>query len=905
MAAIEEQLTVDEVIDVREGPSPDLRILERRIYRGPNIWSYRRAIRLLVDLGSLEAWPSDRLPGFTDALVELLPGLRDHACSRGHAGGFVERLEEGTWLGHVAEHVALALQARSGADTRRGKTRGAGQAGRYHVVFDYEDERVGLEAAALAVRIVNHLVRAEPDFDPDLAIDDLLRYATRVGFGPSTRALLDEAESRRIPWIRLDPNSSLVQLGWGVHQRRIQATVTSATSAIAVDIAKDKSLTARLLRDAGMPVPASEVVRTESGAVDAAAEIGHPVVVKPLDGNHGRGVTIDLSDEADIRSAFGVAAAASRGGRVLVERLVDGFDHRLLVVNGRLVAASRRMPASVVGDGCSTVAELVERVNLDPRRGIGHEGTLTRIELDETTEAVLARQGLTVDAVPSDGDVVLLARTANLSTGGIAIDVTDSVHPDNAELAREAALVVGLDVAGIDIVAPCLDAPIVEAGGAIVEVNAGPGFRMHTAPSHGDAQYVARAVMDELFPPGMPSRIPVVAVTGTNGKTTVTRMIAHLLRSLGHTVGLTSTDGIYVNDRMILKADASGPKSARTVLRHPAVEAAVLEVARGGILREGLGYDRNDVAVVLNVQADHLGLAGIETIEQLADVKQVIVEAVPRDGVAVLNADDPLVVGMARACLGDVTWFSEGPTNEVVVDHCERGGRAVVLDDVEGVETIVLRDGRRWLPIVDVRSLPSTFGGAARMNVLNAMAAAGAALACGAHLADVRRGLRTFSTSFELAPGRLNIRDVRGVTVVVDYGHNPAAMRAMGEFVERYSQQLESSRRPVPRRIGVIGTAGDRRDEDLCNLGAIAATYFDHIVVREDGSLRGRAPGETALHIRGGVEAAIRAGARCRSVETVLDEVASVQSALAVTKPGDLVVAFVESTAAVWDAISE
>ncbi|HEX5948115.1 MAG TPA: cyanophycin synthetase, partial [Actinomycetota bacterium] len=628
-------------------------MLETQVFRGPNFWSYEPCIRLLVDLGSLEHWPSHSLAGFNEALLDLLPGLREHSCSLARPGGFVERLEDGTWLGHVAEHVAIALQRETGAHVYRGKTRGAAESGTYNVIYGYGEERVGLQAGNLAVRLVNHLVEPDPSFDFLAELEALILLAERRAFGPSTQALVDEAVGRDIPFIRLN-EQSLVQLGQGRYQRRIRATMTSNTPALAVDIAGDKNLTNRLLAAAGLPVPRSEIVLDPEDAVAAAERIGYPVVVKPLDGNHGRGVGLDIRDEAAVRAGFDRAVGQSRRGVVVVESFVTGNDYRVLVVGGHMVAVAQRVPAHVTGDGNHTVRELVESANEDPRRGIGHEKVLTRITVDDAAEALVRKQGFGLDDVPPDGEMVKLVETGNMSTGGISIDRTWEAHEENVEIAEEAARVVGLDVAGIDFLTPDISQPVRETGGAIVEVNAAPGFRMHTHPTEGEAQYVAKSVVDLLFPPGTPSRIPIVAVTGSNGKTTTVRMISHIFTRMGRKVGMTTTDGIYIDERLVRKVDASGPKSAQMVLQNPRIDFAVFEVARGGILREGLGYGRNDVAVVLNVTGDHLGLKEIDSLEQLAEVKRVVVEAVPRTGAAVLNADDPLVAEMRRHCSGSV-----------------------------------------------------------------------------------------------------------------------------------------------------------------------------------------------------------------------------------------------------------
>ncbi|MGH9243954.1 MAG: cyanophycin synthetase [Acidimicrobiales bacterium] len=885
-------------------PAPDLTILETRVYRGPNTWSYDRCIHLVVDLGSLEDFPSNTIPGFVDGVLAMLPGLRNHSCSRGKKGGLLDRLRDGTWLGHVAEHVALQLQQEVGHDIRRGKTRQVpGIRGRYNVIYGYQDEAVGLSAAKLAVRIVNHLVEADPAFEFERELEEFLIRAERTAFGPSTQAIIEEAESRDIPWIRLN-EYSLVQLGQGVHQKRVRATMTSSTSSIAVDVASDKELTARLLAAAGLPVPKSESVRRVEQAVAVAERIGYPVVVKPLDGNHGRGVGLDLRDAGAIAAAFEIAEAESRRGWVLVENHVVGRDYRCLIVGGHMWAVAERVPAHVIGDDSHTVRQLVEETNADPRRGVGHEKVLTRITIDEKAIALLRSQGFELDAVPPVGAMVKLTLTGNMSTGGISIDRTFDAHPENVEIAEEAARVIGLDIAGIDFICPDIAEPVRETGGAICEVNAAPGFRMHTHPTIGHPQFVAKPVVDLLFPSGVSSRIPIVAVTGTNGKTTTCRMIAHIFKGMGRKVGMTSTDGVVIDERLVIRADASGPKSARMVLQNPRVDFAVFEVARGGILREGLGYERNDVAVVLNVQADHLGLRGVDTLEELARVKAVLVEAVPRDGFAVLNADDPLVREMRRRCSGEVVWFSMEPpgteARDMIDGHCRRGGRALVLEPSELGEMIVIRHGPRSMQLAWTHLLPATFAGRARMNVQNAMAAASAAFAAGAPLHDIRQGLRSFTTSYYLSPGRLNEIDVDGISVIVDYCHNPPGMRMLGDFVDRVGDSLVSTHElGKPSRIGMIATAGDRRDDDMRELGSIAAEHFDVIVVREDSAPRGRPPMEVAELIASGVRDGVEGGGRCKQVEIVPDEIVAVRHCMARANAGDLVVLCVDKHAAV------
>jgi cyanophycin synthetase len=885
-----------------------MRVLHSAVYRGPHLFSHTPMIRIRLDLGALEEWPSNRLPGFADALLAMLPGLQNHGCSYGVPGGFVQRLQEGTWLGHIAEHVALELQTRAGSRVTRGKTRSVrGKPGLYNVLYAYHEEEVGLLAGRLALQLVDSLLPSElrgiqgleevhsrdateEGGGVEAALAALTRLVGRCALGPTTRSLVQEAERRGIPVMRLDEHS-LVQLGHGKRQQRLRASITGRTSSIAVEIAGDKDLTKSLLADAGLPVPEGVVVRSAEAAVRAAERIGYPVVTKPLDGNHGRGVSLDLRTPEDVRRGFEDAALRNRA--VILEQQYQGHDHRILVIGSEVRAVAQRVPAHVVGDGVQTIAALIEKVNSDPRRGSGHEKTLTRIEVDEHVLGLLAKKGLTLESVPEKDRCVALRDTANLSTGGTAIDRTDDIHPDNACIARRAAMAVGLDVAGIDFIAPDIRRSVRETGGGIVEVNAAPGFRMHLEPFEGWARDIARPVIDTLFPEGETGRIPILAITGTNGKSTTTRMVAHILRHTGLTVGMTSTSGIWLNEDKISDADASGPRSARMVLREPCVEAAVLETARGGILREGLGFEECDVGAVLNVQADHLGLKEVDTLEDLAAVKSVVVESVRRGGCSVLNADDPLTLAMERHARGRIAFFSMRGGDampEALRAHISAGGLAVVNEDGPDGGDIVLHGEGRRLPLMSAAEIPATLGGMAGFNIQNALAAVAMTYAQGLSLPTIRAALQSFSSSFEQSPGRLNVHDAHGFRVILDYAHNPAGLTALCEVVAKL-------RPHHGRLIGMISTPGDRRDEDMREMGRIAAGAFDEVVLRERPDGRGRRSGEVMRLITEGV---LGAGFPQERLHQVLDEHEAANLCLRMARPGDLVVLTPTSVEEVW-----
>lgn len=886
----------------RSGPVP--RVIERAVYRGPHRYSATPMVRVRLDLGRLEDWPSHRLPGFNDALLEQLPGLGDHGCCFGVSGGFVRRLTEGTWFGHIVEHVALELQYRAGHEVSRGKTRSvSGQPGVYDIMFAYCDHEVALRAARLALQICNGIL--PPDLredienldqviDADGVIETIHTAAPAIGYlasavernrlGPSTQALVDEAVRRGIPVERLN-NQSLIRLGWGSRQRLIRASVTQNTALIATDLAGDKSMTKAMLHDIGCPVAEGMVVSSEFEACKAAAELGGLVVVKPLDGNHGRGVTTGLSSHAEVATAY--QRAVRHGSSVIVERQLAGRDYRLLVVDGQLVAAAERCHAAVTGDGQSTVAQLIHALNRDPRRGEGHEKVMTRISTeDPSVIACLHRQGLQLDSIPLCGTEVQLHPAANLSSGGYAIDCTDQVHPDNAAIACRAARALGLDVAGIDVMAPDISRSIYKTGGGVVEVNAAPGLRMHIAPAQGQSRNVAAPIIDALFQDSN-GRIPVVGITGTNGKTTVGRMVAHVLAHAGRTCGLTNTSGVYIDGRRIWAGDASGPSSARMVLKDPTVEVAVLETARGGLLREGLAYDRCDVGCVLNVQPDHLGLKGINTIEELAEVKAVVAEAVRPGGICVLNADDPHTVRMAADTRGQVIWFSMQGKTEVVRSHLATGGTAVIYH--AETCTIWLVSGAETLAIFRAAEIPATLNAQAEFNIANAMAAIAILHGLGVESVHIQEGLYRFTSSFEDNPGRLNIHTGYGFTVVLDYAHNPHGLRALAKVVKGMGSS--------GRIIGTVSIPGDRRDADLEEMGRIAAESFDHIIFREAPDNRGRPVGEVNRLLSKG---ALNAGCSPCRIRCIVEEAEAMAACLAAAAPGDVVVLTPTSVEATW-----
>jgi cyanophycin synthetase len=818
-----------------------MQILEIKVLKGPNYWSVRRPklIQMKLDLEEMEQRPTNTIAGFRERLEKLIPTLYEHRCSEGVAGGFFSRVDEGTWMGHVIEHIALEIQTLAGMDCGFGRTRSTGEReGVYSVIFDYIEEDAGVYAARSAFRIAEALINDQPyDIAPDIQAMREIREDTRLG--PSTGCIVDEAAKRGIPYIRLN-KQSLVQLGYGVNQKRIRATIASTTSNIAVDIACDKEETKNLLQAAEIPVPRGTVIRTEEGLKEAIDKFGYPLVIKPIDGNHGKGNTTNITTWEQALKAL--EAAKQYGRSVIVEKYITGFDFRVLVVNYKFICAALRTPASVIGDGVSTIQALVDKTNKDPRRGYGHEKVLTQITIDNFTQKMLDEKGYALETVPAKGELVLLKPTANLSTGGTSTDVTDEVHPANIFMCERIARIIGLDICGIDIMAADLRTPVTENGGAILEVNAAPGFRMHIEPSEGLARNAAEPVVDMLFPKGSAGRIPIIAITGTNGKTTTTRLTAHIAKNSGKKVGYTTSDGVYIQNQLMMKGDCTGPVSSSFVLKDPTVDFAVLECARGGILKSGLSFQHCDVAIVTNVAADHMGLGGIHTLEQMAKVKAVLPETVFPHGYAILNADDDLVYKMKEGLDCNVALFSMDENNPRIKKHCAKGGLASVFEN--GYVSIM--KGTWKIRVMPVKDIPLTYEGKAMHNIQNCLPSVLATyLFRDITIEDIRSALSSFIPSSTQTPGRLNFFHFKNYDMLADFAHNPHGLKLLCDFVSKLDYRT---------KIGIISGTGDRRDEDIRALGEISAQYFDEIIIRCDKNLRGRTAEEIIGLLKEGIE---------------------------------------------------
>lgn len=860
-----------------------MEILDIKAYKGRNIYSHHRVVKMIIDLKDWDDVPTCEIPKFNQSLAELLPGLHEHYCSLGYPGGFIKRLEEGTYLAHVIEHTALEILNELGYNVTFGKARRIKESSQYTVVYAYENEYAGLEAGKLAVDLIRSLCNQQP-YDLKTAINEIKEKAAKLELGPSTQAIVDAALERGIPVMRIG-RGSIIQLGYGKYQKRLEATITDKTSCIAVDIACDKSTTKEILIEAGIPVPNGSSCSSPQEAVLLAQEIGYPVVIKPERGNQGRGVSLNLLTSEEVIKAYNIASKIDEN--VIVERYVKGNDYRVLVVGDQVVAVSQRIPAHVVGDGVHSIRELVEAVNADPRRGNDHEKPLTKIVIDEISINLLEKQGYTLDSIPKPGKIIRLKENGNISTGGEAIDCTEKIHPLNQEIAIRAARVIGLDVAGIDISCEDIGKPITETGGAVIEVNAAPGIRMHLYPSKGKPRKVANHIVDLLYPSGSRHSIPIISITGTNGKTTTTRMVAHILKAHGMNVGMTVTGGVYINDRCILKGDTTGPASARMILMDKSIDVAVLETARGGIIRSGLAYDLSDIGVLTNISEDHLGIDGIDSLEELLHVKSLVIEAIKTNGYAVLNADDPMAVQAAQRTKSNIIYFSKEDDNLIIHKHLAEGGIAVFLKN----GYITIATGESIIQSLHVSGIPATYGGKLVHNIENSLTAVAVAYAMKIPLATIEKALASFNTDEFQNPGRFNIFNVKDFRVVIDYGHNIAGYQMIGEAVKKMG---------ASRLVGIIGVPGDRQNDCIKKIGFIAGEIFDKIIIKEDMDLRGRVEGEVSRLL---LEGAISSGMERNQIEIIRNENQALEKAMMEARAGDLIVVFYENLEGVLETL--
>ena len=839
---------------------------------GPNIWSVQRKklIQMRLDLEEIEQFPTNKIDGFRERIEAMFPTMIDHRCSEGVRGGFFSRIERGTWMGHVIEHIALEIQTLAGMETGFGRTRETKTPGIYNVVFSYTEENVGLFAAESSVNIAQALIDGT-DYDLEGDIQKMREIRERVRLGPSTGSIVEEAVARDIPWIRLGTNS-LVQLGYGINQMRFQATITCKTSSIAVDIACNKEQTKKMLNAASIPVANGGICVVEEDLDEIIRKIGYPIVIKPLDGNHGKGASINVKTREE--AVDGLAYAKKYSHRVIVEKFITGYDFRVLVIDNKLVAAAKREPAHVKGDGTHTIQQLIEETNKDSRRGYGHENVLTQIDVDRDTTDLLVKLNYTLETVPKKDEVVYLKSTANLSTGGTSIDVTDMMHPENIFLCERISRVIGLDICGVDIMAENLTQPLKENGGCILEVNAAPGFRMHLAPSEGLPRNVAAPVIDMLYPLGKPSRIPIIAVTGTNGKTTTTRLLAHIVKNNGYKVGFTTSDGIYVQNHMMEKGDTTGPLSAEYILKDPTVEFAVLETARGGILRSGLGFSRCDIGIITNIQEDHLGLSDIHTLDDLARVKSTVVKSVRKDGWAILNAEDEQCLKIAKELSCNIAYFSMDENNATVKQFSKEGKIVAVYEN----GFITIKKGEWKIRVERATHVPLTMGGKAKFMIANVLAATLAAYLQGFKTEDISLSLQTFIPSAAQTPGRMNIFEFKKFKVLIDFAHNASGYRG----IEEYLSSVEAT-----KKIGIIAGVGDRRDEDIKECASIAARMFDHIIIRQEKYLRGR----TEEEIIGLIMEGIKESGRNVTHEIIPKEVEAIRHAISTAQEGTFITA--------------
>lgn len=862
-----------------------MKICELKAFKGRSIYSHKKVIKLIVDLEEWSDTPTKNIRCFNDNLLKILPGLREHHCSIGKPGGFVMRLREGTYLAHVIEHCALEIQNMLGYDVSFGKARQIENSNRYEIIYEYINESAGLEIGKYTVHLIESLCNGK-NVGIKTHLDEIKKRAMKSELGPSSKAIMDAAFERGIPIIRIG-DGSILQLGYGKYQKRIEATITDNTSCISVDIACDKSTTKEILRDVGIPVPPGSVCTVLHDALEIAEELGYPVVVKPERGNQGKGVSLALTSPQEVAEAFEIARKIDEN--IIVEKYIQGNDYRVLVVGDRVVAVSQRIPAHVIGDGEHTIGQLVELTNMDELRGEGHEKALTKIKIDEISIALLRKQGYNLSSIPTPGERVFLKSNGNISSGGIAFDRTDRVHPVNCEIAVRAAQIIGLDIAGVDIACPDISKPITEGHGAVIEVNAAPGIRMHLYPSKGKQRNVAKNIIDMLFPSGSRHSIPVISVTGTNGKTTTVRMIAHILRVYGYNVGMTTTGGVFINDRCVMKGDTTGPASAKVVLTDKNVEVAVLETARGGIIRSGLGYDLSDISVLTNVTEDHLGIDGVYTLDDLLYVKSLVIEAVKTNGYVVLNADDPMVVQAAKRVRSNTIYFSKQEDNLIIHKHLAEGGIAVFLKD----QYITIATGDGFLQVLHISRIPATYDGKLVYNIENSLAAVSAAYAMKIPVDTIQNALSSFYTDELQNPGRFNLFNIGAFRVVVDYAHNITGYRYTVDAVKKMG---------ASRIIGIIGVPGDRDNNTIKRIGYLSGKSFDYIFIKEDADLRGRRKGEVADLLK---EGALSAGMDSKNIQIILSEVQALKTAIKKAKAGDLIIIFYERFEPVVGAIKD
>ena len=863
-----------------------MKIIKVQALRGPNIWSIQRKklIQMRLDLEEMEQFPTNKIDGFRERIEAMFPTMIEHRCSEGCRGGFFSRVERGTWMGHVIEHIALEIQSLAGMETGFGRTRETKTPGTYNVVFSYTEENVGLFAAESSVAIAEALI-AGTEYDVEADLQKMREIRERVRLGPSTGSIVEEAVSRNIPWIRLGTNS-LVQLGYGINQMRFQATITCKTSSIAVDIACNKEQTKKMLDMASIPVASGSICTDEEGLSDTIKKIGYPIVLKPLDGNHGKGASINVTNWED--AVAGLAFAQVYGKRVIVEKFITGFDFRILVIDNKLVAAAKRVPAHVIGNGTDNIQQLIDITNLDPRRGYGHENVLTQIDVDRDTEDLLEKLGYTLETIPRIGEIVFLKSTANLSTGGTSVDVTDMMHPENIFLAERISRVIGLDICGVDIMAENLTQPLKENGGVILEVNAAPGFRMHLAPSEGLPRNVAAPVIDMLYPPGKSCRIPIIAVTGTNGKTTTTRLLAHIVKNNGFKVGFTTSDGIYIQNHMMEKGDTTGPLSAEYILRDPTVEFAVLETARGGILRSGLGFSLCDIGVITNIQEDHLGLSDIHTLDDLARVKATVVKSIKKNGWAVLNGDDEQCIKLGQDLNCNVAYFSLNEDSDFIKKLCNEGKTVAVYEN----GYITIKKGEWKIRIERATHVPLTLGGKAKFMIANVLAATLASYLWGFKTEDISLSLQTFIPSAAQTPGRMNIFEFKKFKVLIDFAHNASGYKGVEEYLESVD---------ATKKIGIIAGVGDRRDEDIRECATIAARMFDHIIIRQEKYLRGRTEDEIINLILEG----IKNSGKTVTYEIIPKETEAIKHAINCAEEGSFITALSDVVTNAIDIVQE